>query len=422
MFLFNNKSLKELKAQMSDYEFNQWFSGFTDAEGTFQIRIHNNVISFNYSIGLHIDDQEALEFIKERLNCGSIYISGNKAIFYLTKLADLNNSLIPLLENFPLNGTKYLDYLAFKDAITIKLNKALSNDKKLELITDLKNSMNTKRVNFDMPSSHSINITLYYLLGLIEGEGTFCLNDAKNMGVSFSIALTSTQAPLIYAIKNFIDSYMIEDTNLKNSPYYLDIISQRSNISLKKKSTENGKPIIELTVRQVGYLMEYFIPMLSSLNFVTKKYYDFTDWKCIINLIYKGLHTTEIGKELILKISKGMNNYRLSTNNLLKDNLAIDISQSLIEEVLNLENVYIKNYEGLRINASTLALVKAQLFYIEVESPEGEIIIFKDTKSCAEYFGITSQTLNVAMFNKATLARKGSLDTKLKYKLTRKPL
>jgi len=112
-----------------------------------------------------------------------------------------------------------------------------------------------------------------------------------------------------------------------------------------------------------------------------------------------------------------MNNYRLSTNKLLND-----ISQSLIEEVLNLENVYIKNSEGLRINASTLALVKAQLFYIEVESSEGEIIIFKDTKSCAEYFGITSQTLNVAMFNKATIARKGSLDNKFKYKLTRKPL
>lgn len=408
---------------MTDYEFNQWFSGFTDAEATFQIRIHNNVISFNYSISLHIDDKETLEFIKEKLNCGSVYISGNKAIYYLSKLADLNNNLIPYLEKFPLNGIKYLDYLALKEAITIKLNKSLSNDKKLELITELKNSMNTKRENFDMPSFHSINITHYYLLGLIEGEGTFCLNDFKNMGVSFSIALTSAQAPLMYAIKNFIDSYMIEDTNFKNYLYYHDIISQRSNISLKKKSTENGKPVIELTVRQVGYLMEYLIPMLSNLNFVTKKYYDFLDWKCIINLIYKGLHTTEEGKEIILKISKGMNNYRLSTNKLLNDNLTVGITQNLIEEVLNMENVYIKNSDGLRINASTLSLVKSQLFYLEVESTDGEVIIFKDTKSCAEYFSISSQTLNVAISKQALLTRKGFIDNKnIKYKLTRKPL
>lgn len=81
--------------------------------------------------------------------------------------------------------------------------------------------MNSKIIDFEMPNNHSIRITPYWLLGLIEGEGTFCLNDVKNMGISFSLALTSIQAPLINAIKNYIDTYSIEDNILKTSLYYL---------------------------------------------------------------------------------------------------------------------------------------------------------------------------------------------------------
>ena len=60
--------------------------------------------------------------------------------------------------------------------------------------------------------------------------------------------------------------------------------------------------------------------MLSSLSFVTKKSKDFLDWAFIASLIYKGKHTTDAGRELILKITKGMNKYRLSTNTSLDRN------------------------------------------------------------------------------------------------------
>ena len=47
---------------MTDSEFKQWFVGFTDAEGCFRIAINNKnkVISFNFSILLHIEDKEVL--------------------------------------------------------------------------------------------------------------------------------------------------------------------------------------------------------------------------------------------------------------------------------------------------------------------------------------------------------------------------
>ena len=67
---------------MTDSEFKQWFVGFTDAEGCFRIAINNKnkVISFNFSILLHIDDKEVLEFIKKKLNCGNMFIQVKKLL------------------------------------------------------------------------------------------------------------------------------------------------------------------------------------------------------------------------------------------------------------------------------------------------------------------------------------------------------
>ena len=300
---------------ITDSEFNQWFTGFTDGEGHFSIAIsQSNVIRFVFKIKLHIDDLGVLEFIKNRLNCGTVIIGkDNSAQFYLTKISDINTILIPLFEKFPLNGIKYLDYLCFKEGVSLKLNDSVPKDEQLRLITSLKNSMNTRRVNFEMPDSHTIRITPYWLLGLIEGEGTFCLNDPKTMGISFSFALTTSQAPLIYAIKSYLDTQFITDPLFKFSPIYLERSSKLSYLSLKNSKKINIKPAIELAVRQVNFIVDKLIPMLSNLTFFTKKHLDFLDWQIIASLIYTGKHTTEEGRELIIKISQRMNNYRLST-------------------------------------------------------------------------------------------------------------
>lgn len=107
------------------------------------------------------------------------------ANFYITSTKDISNVIIPLFEKFPLNGTKYLDYLAFKQSVSLNLDTSLSKETKVELISELRSSMNTPRNDFSMPSHHTIRITPYGLLGLIEGESTFCLNDSKNMRIHF---------------------------------------------------------------------------------------------------------------------------------------------------------------------------------------------------------------------------------------------
>lgn len=142
------------------------------------------------------------------MNCGTISKSGKTTVsLNICKIEDLLNIVIPLFENFPLNGIKYLDYLVFKEALLTKLDKSIPKDEQLELITKLKGSVNTNRKSYEMPLSHSIRITPYWLLGLIEGEGSFFITkrrDYQSLGVCFSFALTYAQLPLMCAIKNFL--------------------------------------------------------------------------------------------------------------------------------------------------------------------------------------------------------------------------
>lgn len=403
---------------MTDEEFSQWFAGFVDGEGYFYIVIpKNSVVGFRFGIHLHIDDLEVLEFIKRKLNSGNIFssTSSSTASFELNSMKDITTNFIPLFDKFPLNGVKYLDYLAFKNAIDVKNNAELSKPRKLELIRELKNSMNTKRVNFKFPSNHTVRITPYWLLGLIEGSFSFSLS--KNiMQITFYLSLTAAQAPLINEIKYMLDSLLIEDRHLKLPEDCLEKLRKAVSVYKREKRVDNAKPTIAITVTQTKFIVEKFIPLLLTLNFVTKKYYDFLDWAFITYLIYTGKHTTEAGKNLIIMVSNRINNKALTTY---KGKALQVIPQSLIDEVWKMKDVYTKGKDGLRVHASDQAkTVRGQHFYILAVGLNGAKLTFKNSEVCGNYFKVTSATIN----NRIVKSLPISNSNKDNFLLTRKPL
>lgn len=110
-----------------------------------------------------------------------------------------------------------------------------------------------------------------------------------------------------------------------------------------------------------------------------------------------------------------MNNYRLSS---FKGSNNQPILPSLINEVLRMEDIYIKNHEGLRINFTNRTLVKGQLFYILAKDSSDNILIFKDSKTCGDYFGLNYQTINVKLNKGVSIKDSNNLE----FKLYRKPL
>lgn len=75
---------------MNQSDFLEWFRGFTDGEGSFMVlKNRGNNFTFNFSIGLHVDDTDVLRFIQKRLGIGSITTKGKASYFKVTKQEEL---------------------------------------------------------------------------------------------------------------------------------------------------------------------------------------------------------------------------------------------------------------------------------------------------------------------------------------------
>ena len=80
-------------------------------------------------------------------------------VFYLQKGDDLENILFPLLDSFPLNSTKYMDYLIFKKVYYIKKDRLYLTDEGVLELHSLLSQLNNKRTDFSYSENHVIRIT-----------------------------------------------------------------------------------------------------------------------------------------------------------------------------------------------------------------------------------------------------------------------
>jgi hypothetical protein len=166
--------------------------------------------------------------------------------------------------------------------------------------------MNKKRTKFIQSPYHKINITPYWVLGLIEGEGCFSV-EKERVVHKFNLNLTISEKRVIEETAKFLKTIIPNDSedlnNLKLS------ISE----SLKKPSGNKAKSCAVISIGRTSYIKNVFIPFLSNLTFFTKKELDFKDWVLTFNLKLEGKHKTVEGKKAILQICQRMNNNRLST-------------------------------------------------------------------------------------------------------------
>lgn len=293
--------------------------GFSDGESNFSINIAYSEdktkisrVNFEFRIALHIDDISVLEFIRDILQVGNVrkFNSDTMAVFSVTDHTGFYK-LFSIFDKFNLNTTKYLDYLDFREAFILHHERAknLSKEEKNQLkikIVDIKNRMNTHRILDDaanMPKK--INITKSWLLGLIEGEGSFFISRSR-IEPGFSLQLHSNQAFLLEKIKDFF----IDDLGF--DPYSVHKLRRYSNSITVIRDKE--KAVAILRINNINVINNYLVPYFRASDFLTKKVEDFEDFKLISSAVYKGSHKVKEIKELISKLSYTMNNYRLTTN------------------------------------------------------------------------------------------------------------
>jgi len=211
--LFN----RAIPPTLSRIEFSQWLSGFIDAEGNFQVffdrypfvtpplalPVGGYYLRVMFRIRLHVDDIAILYAIQTFLGVGTVRIEGTSCLFVINKVQDLLTVLIPLLDEFKLLTVKYLDNLDFKTAVMYlsSLPTTRPNPTDLPWIKGLIIGMNLGRNIFDLSLIPTVVITRFWLLGFIEGEGTFGI---KGLSPYFQLPQPARSLYLLEAIKVFL--------------------------------------------------------------------------------------------------------------------------------------------------------------------------------------------------------------------------
>uniref|UniRef100_UPI0030E08C31 hypothetical protein n=1 Tax=Dematophora necatrix TaxID=2751867 RepID=UPI0030E08C31 len=256
--------------------FYAWFSGFTDAEGSFYIA-KSKICSFRFQINLHKDDLNVLYYIHKSLGFGEVRLYNNYGSFTVTRLKDIAQ-LINIFDKYPLQGSKWLNYRDFVLAFELYTNSNPSSDV-LNEIAKLKNNMNRLRLDYTIPKDKVINITPYWFLGFIEGEGCFSINKHNNYRLDFSLTQSSTNFELMKSIKVYLENLPSTEGDYTNA----------IGISEVRSKNPNHESVTRIETTRILFISDVFIPFLDSLTWQSKKYLDYLDWKNILKLKEQGM-------------------------------------------------------------------------------------------------------------------------------------
>lgn len=203
----NNLFNKNFSTKGLNENFLKWFVGLSDGESSFYFTrtvIQNKYVkySFIFKLTMHIDDRKVLEYIQQKLNIGRLSENGDEISFIVSKKEEII-ILIDIYTKYNLNTTKHLNFLDWKKAFYIYVYRNSDDNSFDSKLLDIKNQMNNSRTDFIMPAEHKIQISKDWLLGFVEGEGSFLLNKTS-LTPAFAIALNDKDAAVIYKIREFL--------------------------------------------------------------------------------------------------------------------------------------------------------------------------------------------------------------------------
>lgn len=220
-----SKDFKPIELDKPNLKLDPYFiTGLIEAEGSFSITKHKDkrsrhdiTIGLRFKITMLVNETQLLYMVKSFFNCGNIFTGKDGTItFEIRDIDSINKYVVSHFINYPLRGTKYLDFLSFKKSLSIiNLKDHLTKDGINEII-GISNNMNSYRVHGELyaPShtiignSDYIPINGHYINGFIAGDGCLALN-TKDIGfgrMSLQISQHKNNKILIFSIANYFKS------------------------------------------------------------------------------------------------------------------------------------------------------------------------------------------------------------------------
>ena len=299
---------------------NPWYiTGLADSEGNFSINYNakSKKVTASFKITQNEDSLNVLYFLKEYFGCGHINIDNRLTKgfkFVISNKKDLLEKIIPHFDKYPLVGSKYLDYLDFKECVLLMQN---SNTANLELILSHKKCMNKAR-SFEERWSYlknkEFNLNPEWIQGFIDGEGTFQANviNKKSGGINVTFTLEIAQHSRdVFVLKAIIDYLGVGYLKPKYDIASLD-------------ETQNARSVSRAVFNQHREIIKF----IDKYPLFTRKQLDYTDWKEMVSLKESNKHKTEEGQSRIIHLKLNMNRGRILNSNLFSTDDKVDICNS----------------------------------------------------------------------------------------------
>jgi hypothetical protein len=227
MQMQNNEFRVEFPTKLNKSNFNldpYFITGLIEAEGSFSImKFKNKRAKYDINIGLRFkismlaNETPLLNMVKSFFGCGNIFIrkDGNVS-FEVKDMYSINKYIVPHFCNYPLRGTKHLDFLTFKKSVDIINSKKHLTKKGIDQIIEMSNSMNSYRefladycpIHAIEGNSEYIPINGHYINGFIAGDACLALN-TKDVGfgrMSLQISQHKNNRFLLLSLANYFKS------------------------------------------------------------------------------------------------------------------------------------------------------------------------------------------------------------------------
>jgi len=129
-------------------------TGLSDAERCSSVRVWENKrtkfkinVQLDFKIKMLENETELLYMVRSFFNCGILwhYSKDGTVWFRVQDIYSIKNNIIPHFLKYPLRGTKYLDFLSFKEAFHIIESKEHLTKKGMDKLYSLSKGMNTGR-------------------------------------------------------------------------------------------------------------------------------------------------------------------------------------------------------------------------------------------------------------------------------------
>jgi len=287
---------------MTRDQFGKWLSGFIDGEGNFQVWVERGrYLRVAFRLHLHIDDVAVLYKIQAYLGVGTVTMNtaNSTCTFRITNVSDIVSVLLPFLAAYPLQTVKQYDCHDFRAMVLLLVSRAtmvLTPPQLADALVVIR-GMNSGRINYPVPVLPAV-IDPFWLLGFIEGEGTFGL---KSLIPYFQLGQHVRNTALMHSIGLFLEG-------LPNGfGYSLHTLPLLINFTLNKTTG-----VLVLSNANVDSLFDILAHYLLGLPFQTRKETDFLYWCLVLYLRKYGYFYLDSGRQLAVAIAAYINKSRYS--------------------------------------------------------------------------------------------------------------